>query len=342
MNTLTLEQSTHEISPIAKAGQVANAVAARHVFSDYILGRPLNTLSTQRLALKKFAEYLFAVGAGRLSADNLQHSPGAWHGVTWGLVKGFYKWCLSEGYAVSTAKNYLSSVKVYAGLAHSAGVISADESQLIRKVSGDKWTDVDRINKQRDICRVGAKKSEHVSITLEQARALRNHPDTPQGRRDALLMRLLLDHGLRAGEVEALTIECFDLERGEMTFDRPKVKKKQTHRLTYGTLHALKRYIEHDAPKTGVLLRGSRRGGKLTHAGMKKRSITARVQTLGKGLGIPNLSAHDCRHYWATDAARSGSDPFALQEAGGWSSLAMPRRYVEAAKIANEKIKQSE
>jgi hypothetical protein len=29
-------------------------------------------------------------------------------------------------------------------------------------------------------------------------------------------------------------------------------------------------------------------------------------------------------------------DPFRLQEAGGWNSLALPRRYVEAAKIANE------
>jgi len=48
------------------------------------------------------------------------------------------------------------------------------------------------------------------------------------------------------------------------------------------------------------------------------------------------LSAHDLRHTWATRAARSGVDPFRLQQAGGWSSLAMPRRYVEDSEIANE------
>ncbi|MBC8492724.1 MAG: site-specific integrase, partial [Chloroflexi bacterium] len=50
-------------------------------------------------------------------------------------------------------------------------------------------------------------------------------------------------------------------------------------------------------------------------------------------------SAHDCRHYWATQAARSGTPIDRLQDAGGWSSPAMPLRYVEAAKIANEGVR---
>jgi len=56
---------------------------------------------------------------------------------------------------------------------------------------------------------------------------------------------------------------------------------------------------------------------------------------LGKALGVANLSAHDCRHYWATRWAGK-VDTFRLQEAGGWNSLAMPRRYVERSKIAND------
>lgn len=89
-----------------------------------------------------------------------------------------------------------------------------------------------------------------------------------------------------------------------------------------------------DAP----LLRAGRKGGKLTRAGMSARAITKRVRALGLRVGLDGLSAHDCRHYWATTAARHKTDPFRLQEAGGWSSLAMPRRYVEAAKIANDGV----
>jgi integrase len=72
---------------------------------------------------------------------------------------------------------------------------------------------------------------------------------------------------------------------------------------------------------------------------MSERAITGRVGFLGEKLGLFELSAHDCRHYWATSAARHGTDPFALQEAGGWSSLAMPRKYIEDNKIANQNVK---
>jgi integrase len=75
---------------------------------------------------------------------------------------------------------------------------------------------------------------------------------------------------------------------------------------------------------------------------MTERAITLRVRTLGEGIGVSGLSAHDCRHFWATSAAKYGTDPFVLQEAGGWSSLAMPRRYVEERKIANEGVKDKE
>jgi hypothetical protein len=38
------------------------------------------------------------------------------------------------------------------------------------------------------------------------------------------------------------------------------------------------------------------------------------------------------------DLAAKKSDPYALHDAGGWSSMAMPSRYIERAKIANERI----
>lgn len=60
---------------------------------------------------------------------------------------------------------------------------------------------------------------------------------------------------------------------------------------------------------------------------------------LGEKIGIDNLSAHDCRHYWAGSAVKGGTDIKSLQEAGGWASPAMPLRYVEAASIANNGVK---
>jgi integrase len=68
---------------------------------------------------------------------------------------------------------------------------------------------------------------------------------------------------------------------------------------------------------------------------MGERAITGRVRELGQSVGIDNLSAHDCRHYWATRATQLGTHPRALQQAGGWNSPAMVMRYVDESEIAN-------
>lgn len=71
---------------------------------------------------------------------------------------------------------------------------------------------------------------------------------------------------------------------------------------------------------------------------MSGRAISKRVGLLGLDVGAVGLSPHDCRHYWATNAANSGTGVFSLRDAGGWSSVAMPARYVEAAAVANEGV----
>jgi integrase len=88
-------------------------------------------------------------------------------------------------------------------------------------------------------------------------------------------------------------------------------------------------------PGAGSLLRGMRKGGALTDSGMSERAVSLRVRELGEQIGVEGLSPHDCRHYWVTLWADK-VDVLRLQEAGGWSSLTMPRRYVQDAEIANE------
>jgi len=322
-----------------------------NVIKEYQERIAANTVRRQTADLRSFESFLQAAWKWETNehlvlslATNIEH----WRGVNGSLVENFVKWLLKTGYAIGTVNIRLSTVKRYAKLACKAKVIDEATCAQIKMVDG--YSHKQSLNKDRErevtrIVRPGAKKAESVSFSKEHAAKLKDQPDTPQGRRDALLMCLLLDHGLRCGEVAGLKVTDFDLKAKTFTFYRAKVGKIQTHLMTKDTFQAATAYFKSDVPAVGALLLGSRRegatgksGGKLEGA-MSTRAINGRVGVLGNAIGIDRLSPHDCRHYWATRAARNKTDLFALQDAGGWNSLAMPRRYVESAKIANEGVK---
>lgn len=337
------DQSNNAIQPLLpgelarQVGEQANQAAARSRFADYRTRRAAQTLRRQDSDLLLFREFLEKV---KVRTGDLSHDPGAWRVVTWGLVEAFIKWQLKTGYAIPTINVHLSSIKTYARLAMQAGTVTPQEYALIRAVQGYTYREQARIDQRRPVKRIGLKKEEPIKLTPEQAAALKQQPNTPQGRRDTLLMCLLLDHGLRVGEVSAIATRDINLGESILHFYRPKVSKEQVHRLSEDTRMAVQACVNaHELDTNGLLLRRSKKNEELGEAGMSERAITGRVRYLGEKLGIAGLSAHDCRHFWATSAARHGTDPFALQEAGGWSSLAMPRRYIEDNKIANDGVK---
>jgi integrase len=332
--------TTVQSGALAKAGQAADRVASRHVFADYRSRKATNTIRRQDADLSLFAEYLADAG---VNTGDLAHEAQAWQGVTWGLVSGFMQWQLGRGYSVGSVNVRLSTVKTYCKLALKAGALDATAYAMIRAVEGYSHKEGKRIDERRTEAglqtRNGHKKAGPVSLTCQQAEALKRQPDTAQGRRDALIMCLLLDHGLRVSEVAGLQVGDFDLAAGELRFYRQKVDLEQTHRLTPDTLKTARAYLGHDAPKSGPVLRGSRRDGRLHDQGMTTGAITTRVKTLGRGVGVTGLSAHDLRHHWATQAARNGTPLDGLMQAGGWASPGVAMRYVEASEIANEAVK---
>ena len=232
---------------------------------------------------------------------------------------------------------------MYAKLAFKAGVLNATDYALIRAVEGYARKEHKHIDKKREAAgietRIGSKKPDAVSLTWAKAKKLKDQPDTPQGRRDALLMCLLLDHGLRVSELAGLKVEEFCIDRKVFIFYRPKVDKTTTHKMTADTLQAARAYLEYDANESGALFRGSYnksdpelwRKGELVGV-MSERAISKRVRLLGKKIGIENLSPHDCRHYAATKYAKSKTIRD-LMDIFGWTSTAMAGRYIKSESV---------
>lgn len=329
-----------------QVGKIANERAAQHVFEDYRAKLAPSTVKQHQLRIRLLEDYLTYTGHGGQAVELLD-SPEAWKDMTWGLVRGFGRWMLKHGYAVGTVNGALDTVRKHCRLAWQSGFIEDREWLLIKSVEGyGRAKTADNINEHRleagtPIRREGSKKAETTIIDDEQARLLKNqHPDTPLGRRDRLLMCLLLDLGIRASEVSGISVEDIDLKYRRIRVYRKKVGKRQVLKMTEAIYQALVPYLENDAFESGPLLRNGHKGGTLTTPGMSPIRLTERVRTLGRRiLGIDRLSAHDCRHYWTTTAFNHETPIDVVTEAGGWSGPEMPMKYKNASFIANKGVR---
>ena len=166
--------------PLLRAGQVANAIAAQNVFTDYRSRRAANTIRRQTEDLALFAEMLNAVNLNAaaslddlLTDDDLTTTPDAWRDVTWGLVNLFADWQLQRGFAIGTINVRLSTIKTYAKLAVKAGTLGTTEYALIRAVDGYRHSEGRHIDEARAMTRRSTKKAEATALTPEQAAQLK-------------------------------------------------------------------------------------------------------------------------------------------------------------------------
>lgn len=285
--------------------------------------------------LKAFMNERFNVELGDLQNDAV-----AWTGMTYNLLLLFQQSLLNAGYSAGATNTRVAGIKTYCRVAHRCGVIPADEYARIRGLAGIPQTR----DKQGHLVGSklkGARKPEPVFLSAEQMDYIMDHQlDSPNGRRDRVLACLLLEHGLRLGELLLIDIERINLEERTFTFYRPKVKITQTHLMTERTFEAIKRFLKMDRPNIskGVLLVGSHKQ-QLTINPLSRSGTFALVRTFGRMIDCPNLSPHDCRHSWARRAVDAKTDIFALQDGGGWHSPALPARYAEFGKIANINVR---
>jgi hypothetical protein len=116
-------------------------------------------------------------------------------------------------------------------------------------------------------------------ITTQDIARLKHQPDTPQGRRDTLMLCLMLDMGIQIGVLPHIA-------SGEL---------EQMVAIPPDTRIALSAYQEHDGLPFGRLLRGSRKNGELWNY-MSTRAIAERIAILGDDIGIDRLSSRDLIH----------------------------------------------
>jgi hypothetical protein len=184
-------------------GQKADEAARQNLFTEALAYKAPNTIAAYTANMATFCnEYLPAARLER-DVDAMMTDPSQWAFLTYGIVKGFREWLLGQGYALTTVQHKLSTVKFYARLAAEAGAIAQNTADMIAAVKGPPaGKQGKRLNEKRQDAgvptRLSSKKRDTLTLTpMEIHKMLSEHPDTPQGRRDRIMVCQGLEHAMR-------------------------------------------------------------------------------------------------------------------------------------------------
>jgi len=165
-------------------------------------------------------------------------------------------------------------------------------------------------------------------LTAEEQKALLSQPNPryPTGERNRLLMRLMLDAGLRVAETLALRWEHIDLMSGKLMVREGKGAKDRTLWLGEDNLELLRHWRERQAKE----VEGHPEHVFTTLKGRPVQSSYVRrmVKRLAKKASITkDISPHTLRHTFATDLYRETKNIRLVQKALGHSSLSTTMIY---------------
>lgn len=316
-------------------------------FARFNQEKSQNTLKAYRQDLQRFGNAWLGDTCPTNFGHELTTDASLWFYITHGEVTAFVLWMQHHGYALSSINRALYAIRSYAKQAMLVGIVSNEVYAKIEGISGFDGKTAANVDEERDLTRrdqldeVSVKKADATRIPKDLLDSLLyDHKiDTLKGLRNAVLFNLLLQLGLRSGEVANLRWQDIDLERGEVRFYRAKVAKTQTMGLSamlQGLLRLYMTSVPSPASEDGKLLYGVTRGDKLGTNGLSAANISMIVKRFGQAIGLATLSAHDLRHHWTTTLHDRGVDTLRLQRMGGWNSPRMLQRYVAEKARVNE------
>lgn len=170
--------------------------------------------------------------------------------------------------------------------------------------------------------------------SLERSRPYRRNfqrePSThanPHALRNKAIIFLLLDTGLRAGELCDLLVADIDFRNREIEVRQGKGDKSRFVYFSAKTGKILWRYLNNgpgrETDPAFITAQGLALG---------PRGLQLMLARAGRKAGIKNVYPHRLRHTFAINYLRNGGDAFTLQKILGHSDMAMVRRYLELAR----------
>lgn len=142
-------------------------------------------------------------------------------------------------------------------------------------------------------------------------------------RRDTAIVRLLIDSGMRRGELAGLALDDVDFE-SQVAYVLGKGRRRRAAPFGVKTAQAMRRYLrarsKHEHAHESALWLG--RFGALGDAGVQQM-----LERRGLQAGVEGLHAHQFRHTFAHQWLAQGGNEGDLMRVAGWRNRAMLDRY---------------
>jgi integrase/recombinase XerD len=159
------------------------------------------------------------------------------------------------------------------------------------------------------------------NVKVTQVNGPSFHRYRPSARRNAALILVLLDCGIRVGELSRLTFADLRLNAGDLhirPFETGKKSRERYIPLGKRTRKALWLYLSSEDPDPAHLL-----------FGLSSASIRQLLYRIGAAAQVPHTHPHRFRHTFAIEYLRNGGDVFTLQRILGHSTLEMVNYYLQ-------------
>lgn len=285
---MVIEQKTPQISS-------PRALSLNEAFDDFMLYQRANrhtagTIKHYSHALGKLIEWLRALEVESVEQVESQ------------TLRRFCLELMERGLADNTVHNHMRAVRAFFRYLVREGSIVRNPMENVKMPRLEKkilpaFTE-DEIGRLLKAC----EGTEFVSV------------------RNRLLVRFLLDSGLRLSECASLTVGSVDSETGVMRV-MGKGRKERVTRIGTDTLRLFRKYLRLvDSSPSAPLWQGKR-------GGMTKFGIAETLEKLGNRAGV-HAHPHKFRRTCALRLLRSGADVFSVQLLLGHSDLTVLRRYL--------------